>query len=55
MVANISLITHLYKTKNRTLTLIPKISWILLNYEQGNILKDICLFKDDTVTSEKGS
>ena len=55
MVANISLITHLYKTENRTHTLIRKISWILLNYEQGNIVKDICSFKGDTVTSEMGS
>ena len=51
MVGNISLITHLYEIKSRTHTLIREISWILLNREQGYILKSIYLFKDSTITS----
>ena len=53
MVANISLITHLYETQCRTHTLIRGISWILWNCEQGHILKGIYLLKDETITSEK--
>ena len=50
MVANIFLITHLYETKSRTNTLIQEISWILLNRQQGYILKGIYLFKGGTIT-----
>ena len=55
MVANISLITHLYETQCRTHTSIRGISCILWDCEQGYIIKGIYLLKDGTITSEKSS